>query len=83
MFGVKLKREKINLNIVCENRQMIELICTRLYNHFFCAKEHFSQIWRHIHFSNACAIQINLGTKERLKQKCAREYGLLAKGNKN
>ena len=32
MFGVKSKREKIKLNIVCENRQMIELICTRLYS---------------------------------------------------
>ena len=32
MFGVKSKREKIKLNIVCENRQMIELIYTRLYN---------------------------------------------------
>ena len=31
MFGVKSKRE-IKLNIVCENRQMIEIICTRLYS---------------------------------------------------
>ena len=32
---------------------------------------------------NACAIQINPGTNDRLKQKCARENRLLAKGNKN
>ena len=50
---------------------------------FFVQKKTFSPDLETFTFSNACAIQINRGTKERLKQKCAREYGLLAKRNKN
>ena len=34
----------------------------------FRAKKHFSQLWRYIPFSNACGIQINLGTNYLLKK---------------
>ena len=55
------------------------------YNHFLCKRKHFFSDLEIFTSSNACAIQITLfsGTKEQLKQKCSREYGLLAKGNKN
>ena len=41
-------------------------------SHFLCfsqqKKSHFLQLWRHIHFSNAWAFQINQGTNELLKK---------------
>ena len=64
---------------VWKNNQISSKTILERQNHFLGKRKHFPQI----SFFYACAIQINPGTNERLKQKCAREYRLLAKTNKN
>ena len=49
----------------------------------FCEQLIFLSFGEISTFLNAYAIQTNLGTKELLKQNCAREYGLLEKQIRN
>ena len=51
------------------------------YSHFW-AKKSLLNFADRFTFSNACAIQTNLGANELLKKSCAREYGLLANESK-
>ena len=64
-----------------ENRISPKTILEK-YNHFLSKRKHFLSFWDTFIFPNGCAIQINPGTKERLKQNCAREHRLKAKFEK-